>query len=521
MRKIKPLLIGLYDYNHLGLRYLSSRLKSGGYEPVLFFVKGFASHKTREPSPGEYRLLAAKARELAPDFIGLSVMSSLYLQVAIDLTRILREATGVPVLWGGVHPTLFPEESLKHADFVLRGEGEDALLEFCAHLPTGRDWGQVRNLCYWEEGTGETRINPLRPLRQDLDGLPFPDLGPGNKYYLAGNQLPAGEPLAGRYCYELIGSRGCPYQCSFCCNASLRDLYRGKGRYLRLRSVENVIAEIKWARENLPRLRFLRFWDEIFPAKKEWVEEFACRYREEVGLPFEIWGHPNHLRAENIKELVAAGLEKIVIGIQSGSPRVRREIYNRRETQEQILAGGEVLAAAGVPVVVYDLILDHPFETAGDLQETLELCLKIPKPFRLQLHGLSLLPGTAVRRLAEEKGAKTCAEIEAEFRRPLTEQYRSIHWWRRGRGTRAQPWKTYWYSLIYLSQFRLGERIIRWARKGEEKPRKKLGALLGLQRLFNCYLLWKLGTERLKLIAGGKNSRVQTQLNTSQIPGSS
>jgi hypothetical protein len=151
----------------------------------------------------------------------------------------------------------------------------------------------------------------------------------------------------------------------------------------------------------------------------------------------------------------------------------------------------------------------------------LELCLKIPKPFRLQLHGLSLLPGTAVRRLAEEKGAKTRAEIEAEFRRPLTEQYRSIHWWRRGRGTRAQPWKTYWYSLIYLSQFRLGERIIRWARKGEEKPRKKLRVLLGLQRLFNCYLLWKLGTERLKLIAGGKNPRVQTQLNTSQIPGSS
>ena len=85
MRRIKPLLIGLYDYNHLGLRYLSSRLKSGGYEPVLFFVKRFASHKTTEPSPGEYRLLAESAGT-GPDFIGISVMSSLYLQVAIDLT---------------------------------------------------------------------------------------------------------------------------------------------------------------------------------------------------------------------------------------------------------------------------------------------------------------------------------------------------------------------------------------------------------------------------------------------------
>ncbi|NLW10180.1 MAG: B12-binding domain-containing radical SAM protein [Firmicutes bacterium] len=523
MRRIKPLLIGLYDYNHLGLRYLSSRLKSGGYEPVLFFVKRFASHKTTEPSPGEYRLLAEKARELAPDFIGISVMSSLYLQVAIDLTRILREATGAPVLWGGVHPTLFPEESLEYADFVIRGEGEDALLEFCDLLAAGRDWRALQNLCYREEKTGEIRINPLRPLRQDLDGLPFPDLGPGNKYYLAGNGLVAGEPLAGRYSYELIGSRGCPYRCSFCCNAGLRDLYRGKGRYLRLRSVENVIAEIKEARENLPRLSLLRFWDEIFPAKREWVEEFARRYRQEVGLPFEIWGHPNHIEEENIKRLVAAGLEKIVVGFQSGSPRVRKEIYNRGETQEQILAGGRILAAAGVPVVVYDLILDHPFETPGDLRETLEFCLKIPKPFRLQLHGLSLLPGTAVRRMAVEKGARTPAEIEAEFRRPLLEQYRDIHWWRRGRGARVQPWKTYWYTLIYLSQFPLGEKIIRWARKGEEKPRRKLGVLLGLQRLFNYYLLWKLGTEKLKLVAGGKKQRasMRTQLNTSQIPGSS
>jgi radical SAM superfamily enzyme YgiQ (UPF0313 family) len=505
------------------LRYLSARLKSGGHEPVLFFVKGFTSHKTREPSPGEYRLLAAQARELAPDFIGLSVMSSLYLQVAIDLTRILREATGVPVLWGGLHPTLFPEESLEYADFVLRGEGEDALLEFCDHLATGRDWREMPNLCYLEEATGKARINPLRPLRQDLDGLPFPDLGPENKYYLAGDRLLAGEPLAGRYSYELIGSRGCPYRCSFCCNATLRDLYRGKGRYLRLRSVGNIIAEIKEAREKLPRLRFLRFWDEIFPAKPEWVAEFAARYRAEVGLPFEIWGHPNHLRVENIKELVAAGLERIVTGIQSGSPHVRKEIYNRPETQDQILAGGKLLVAAGVPVVVYDLILDHPFETAGDLRETLELCLALPKPFRLQLHGLSLLPGTAVRRLAVEKGVRTPAEIAAEFRRPLTEQYQSIHWWRRGRGTRTEPWKTYWYSLIYLSQFRVGERIIRWARKGEKKPQKKLGVLLGLQRLFNWYLLWELGTGRLKLITGGKNQRagVRTQPNTSQIPGSS
>ena len=288
----------------------------------IVFVKGFTSHKTREPSPGEYRLLAAQARELAPDFIGLSVMSSLYLQVAIDLTRILREATGVPVLWGGLHPTLFPEESLEYADFVLRGEGEDALLEFCDHLATGRDWREMPNLCYLEEGTGKARINPLRPLRQDLDGLPFPDLGPGNKYYLAGNQLPA--RTAGReYCYERSAPAVALTNVPSVATPALRP-YRGKGRYLRLRSVENVIAEIKWARKTCPGCvssvsgtRFSR------QRKNGWRSLPADTGKKWVA--FEIWGHPNHLQAENIKTGRRRVWKRSSSGF-SGSPRSGRNL---------------------------------------------------------------------------------------------------------------------------------------------------------------------------------------------------
>src|SRR5690554_2270410 len=503
MSKIKPLFIGLYDYNHLGLRYLSSRLKAGGYEPELLFLYGFTSYKTKEPSAGEYRLLVEKVREIKPDIIGLSVMCSLYLPVAVHLTRMLQEKTGKKVLWGGVHPTLFPEESLAYADFVFRGESEDAVLEFCGLLANGRNFRNLQNLCF-REGA-RMILNPLRPLRQDLDNLPFPDVGPGNKYYIARNRLVEEDPLSRSFSYELLGSRGCPYRCSFCCNAGIRDLYRGKGKYLRLRSIGNIFTEIAEVREKMPRLRLLRFWDEIFPVKREWVEEFTARYPWEIGLPFEVWGHPNHLEEDKIKKLVAAGLEKIVVGIQSGSPRVRKEIYNRPETQERIIEGGRFLADAGAPVVIFDFIFDHPFETAEDLQETLALCLKLKKPFRLQLHGLSLLPGTVIRRLAVEKGGKTREEIEGEFLRPLTEQYQSIHWWRRGRGVGGEIWKTYWYCLIYFSQFRLGESIIKRALKYKNKPEKIIKLLVVLQKFFNYYLLWKLGTGKIKVLsAGGK-----------------
>ncbi len=505
MGKIKPVFIGLYDYSHLGLRYLSSRLKAAGYEPELLFLSGFTGHRTREPEAGEYRLLLAKVQAMKPDLIGLSVMCSLYLPVAIALTRMLQEKTGKKVVWGGVHPTLFPEESLAYADFVFRGESEEAVLEFCERLSQGKNFQNLQNLCFLQDG--RPVLNPLRPLRQDLDSLPFPDVGPGNKYYIARNRLVEGDPLSRSYTYELLGSRGCPYCCSFCCNAALRDLYRGKGKYLRLRSVENILAEIAHVREKMPRLRLLRFWDEIFPVRREWVEEFTIRYPREIGLPFEIWGHPQHLQETNIKKLVAAGLQKIVVGIQSGSPYVRKEIYNRHETQERILEGSRILADAGVPVVVYNFIFNHPWETAEDLQETLALCRSLKKPFRLQLHGLSLLPGTAIRRMTVGKGARTREEIDREFRRPLTEQYQDIHWWRRGRGVGGETWKSYWYCLIYFTQFRLGTVIIDWALKYKNNPEKIIKPLLILQKLFNHYLFWQLGTGKLKILAGGKKRR--------------
>src|SRR5690606_17660692 len=150
MSKIKPVFIGLYDYNHLGLRYLSSRLKTAGYEPELLFLSGFTGHKTREPTAGEYRLLLEKVQEIKPDIIGLSVMCSLYLPVAVALTRMLREKTGKKVLWGGVHPTLFPEETLAYADFIFRGECEDAVLECCDRLSDGKNFQNLQNLSLLE-----------------------------------------------------------------------------------------------------------------------------------------------------------------------------------------------------------------------------------------------------------------------------------------------------------------------------------------------------------------------------------
>lgn len=538
-------LIGLYNYKVLGVRYLASILEQQGVACDLICFKNFESGNMKKPTPREYELLEGLIRERQPRLIGVSVMSSLYLEAAVELTRRLRQAAGpeVPILWGGVYPTLFPEESLRHADLVVRGESDRFFAELVRLLLEGKREEALRlpNLAFRPadvdggsgkrgdaakavrvseggadrgganagdvnaEGAGcrnvaaagisaadslsrppglgtldelyksdEPRgtdapdkpdsgviLNPLADLVQDLDSIPFPCLGGENVFYIHRDRLHVGDPLVDSPTYETTCSRGCPFTCSYCSSLSLRKLYKGKGRFVRLRSVDNVLAELKWARERMKKMRMVIFWDEVFPDDPEWTREFAEKYRREIGLPFQIWGHPLRTRRENIDLLVKAGLVQAVVGIQSGSPRIRKKVFYRPESQEAIIEMSRILAEARVPEVIYDFILDHPFETEEDFRLTLELCEKLYPPFSLQLHGLSFLPGTAIVDLALEQGVVSREEMERLQNLPLEEQYRSFYWFYGGERVKYSRTR-YWMNLIYFTQFPRLYRLIKF-----------------------------------------------------------
>ena len=498
MPKTIPLFIGLYDAKLLGIRYLSSTLKSKGFDTNLIFMKSFNSYSVDEPTQTEYGLLYEKVTELSPGYVGISVMCSFYLSIAKKIASELREKSGVKIILGGAYPTLFPKECLEFADAVFMGESEDAIVEFTRAIENGEPFDDIENVAL-RTTDGEIKINQMRPLIQDLDRLPHPDFGGDNIYYINNDKIIRSDPEAQSFSYELTTSRGCPNRCSYCTNARLRELYAGKGKFIRQRGVADVMNEIASVREKNPGLQMLRFWDEIFPWDEKWITDFAARYKNEINLPFEIWGHPKLSAGPHIKVLVGAGLSKIVIGIQSGCPETRSEIYHRSESQDEILRCAEIISEAKVPIVIYDFILGHPFETPEDLRETLTLCRKLSKPFRLQLHGLSFLPGTPIEEIAVSRGVKTREEISAEQNRPLREQYRAMHWWRRGRGGERNAEKTYWYTLIYLTQFKSGERIIKRALKSE-RLKRNAGPLLFIQRLYNYALMFKAGSRKLLFI---------------------
>jgi anaerobic magnesium-protoporphyrin IX monomethyl ester cyclase len=137
------------------------------------------------------------------------------------------------------------------------------------------------------------------------------------------------------------------------------------------------------------------------------------------------------------------------MGIQSGSPRIRRDIFHRVETQEDIIGASKVLSECKIPRIVYDFMLRHPFETKEDIMQSFELCTKLYKPFELQLHGLNFLPGTDIVDLAIKMGVADAKELEEVMYAPMKQQYTS-YWGVNDRDMTIN----FWYSMIYMTQFK-------------------------------------------------------------------
>ena len=443
------LLIGFYNEKALGVRYLSNALNTNGYNAHILYFKEFNSVNPSKASKKELDLLENLINEIKPSYIGLSVMSSLYLESVYLVNDRIREKFNVPIIWGGVYSTLFPEETLKYGDYVVQGEGELPLIELLNSLEEGKDPSHIENVVLHNEQKQLIK-NSLRPLVQELDKLGYPKIGGDNVYFIHNDEIAYGDPQTKGFTYELTASRGCPFACSYCSSVNLKRTYAGKGKYVRFRSVDSVMHELKEAKSSIKNLKVIHFWDEIFSDEEGWIEEFKERYKNEIGIPFKIWGHPLKINERIINNLVEAGLYQIVVGIQSGSSRIRKEIFHRKESQEEIINASRILSKCKVPKVIYDFMLQHPFETLEDLKETYKLCLQLEPPFELQLHGLNFLPGTDIIDKAIEANLLSEEELNKIMYSSIQEQY-DMYWGPAAVNQLNE--NSTWVALTYLTQF--------------------------------------------------------------------
>lgn len=491
------LLIGFYNENALGVKYLSNALKKADFQPKIVYYKEFNSVNPKKATKTEISLLVDLIKEIRPSYIGMSVMASLYLESVNMVSMAIKKNFNIPIIWGGVYSTLFPDRALEYADYVIRGEGEEVLVELLNYLNADSDISNILNLAY-KNKYNEVVINDIRPLKQNLDELGYPEIGGEGKFFIHNNNIFQGDPQLKDMVYEMSASRGCPFACSYCSSINLKRIYNNKGKYVRFRSVESVMNELLEAKSRIKNLKAIHFWDEIFSDDPLWIEEFKTRYKKEIRLPFKIWGHPLKTNKDTVEALVEAGLYQIVVGIQSGSPRVRKEVFNRTETQQEIIESSKILSAARVPRIIYDFMLKHPFEKTQDLKETYDLCMQLKLPFELQIHGLNFLPGTDIVDKAIKEGLFTKEQLEKVMYSPIQDQY-DMYW-----GAEATNRKTNdsaWISLIYLTQFpRLRPMVELLASEVQKGHSTKV--VLTLKKIMSRARMVKSLTEKAKLVIG-------------------
>lgn len=280
------------------------------------------------------------ALRLRPDVVGYSVYTGTQ-RYYLDVNRRIKAQLPVFSIFGGPHPTFFPEMIEEEGvDAVCIGEGEYATLELLDAMQDGADYTGIRN--WWLKTSDGVVRNRLRaPLTSaEMDALPFADRR------LLYDVHPESRDNRIR---PFITTRGCPYNCTFCFNRAYSDLYEQHGHKagVRRRSVENTLAEIKTVREQHP-LSFIVFFDDTFIVHPRWLREFEERYPTEIGLPFWCQVRANLVDEPVIALLKRSGCVSVSYGIEAGNERLRNQVLNRNMSRDEILNAARILRAAGI-----------------------------------------------------------------------------------------------------------------------------------------------------------------------------
>ena len=384
---------------YLGVAYLSAVLKKAGHETSLVHVV----------EPPEKEWLLERVRAEAPDLVGFSSTTHMFRHVAL-MAGWLREETRIPTVCGGVHPTIAPGEVARTPgiDIACRGEAEETLLELCGALEAGRDFAAIPGLTFLR---GDALIrNPVRPLLEDLDSLPFPDRSIFDPALFCADQHPRG---------TLMASRGCPFNCTYCSNHAQKSVYPNPERYVRFRSPENVVAEIEQMVACDRAIEFIRFDDDILTVDREWFGRLSGLYRERVGMPFICNSRVNFMDEEMACALAGMGCVVVCMGIESGNEWMREKVLNRRMSNRRIVEAFAACRDAGMKTVSTNMF-GLPLEDTSMVLDTIRLNA-LCHPDTIQVSTFIPYPGTELYGVCEDEGLLEGGRVDSIFegRSPL------------------------------------------------------------------------------------------------------
>ncbi len=295
-----------------------------------------------------------KISDNEPKYIGISVMTGPQIYNALIISKLIKqEFKEIKIVWGGIHPTILPTQTLQNRliDIIIRGEGEKPYFE----LVSGKNLGHIDGLSF--KSGGKIVHNPNNELlgSSELNQLSIPwDLVEPGRYIENGN-------------FNMITSRGCPYRCAFCYNALLNNIWRGW-------TAEKCMQELEKALDFGARKIF--FYDDYFFADMKRIKPLFTFFKDQ-DIIWKAELRVDRLDYKLAKEAKEHGCSQMYFGAESGSQRILN-VLNKKISIKDIIRSAKITKKLDI-IADYSWMIGVPDETEKDLNMTINLIKKVKK----------------------------------------------------------------------------------------------------------------------------------------------
>ncbi|TAM39974.1 B12-binding domain-containing radical SAM protein [bacterium] len=365
-------------FPYFGVMALSGYLKKEGYETDIVID---ACEKDA----------VSALKEAKPDLIAFSVLSNEHAWLRQTSSELKKQVPGIPIVAGGVHSILYPEDVLSFPgiDYLCLGEGESSFTELVRCIALNKPTGDIQGICFKENG--RLRIRSVAPLTGDLDSF-FEDRSLYYKRY----------PKLGKLALKVfMSSRGCPFHCSFCANSSIMRIFEGKGEYIRRKTPRHFVEEIKRVITDYPTAS-LFLADDLFAMDAAWLEAFGSLYKKEISLPYICTARIDLLKEEHARILADSGCHTVSFGVETGNELLRKGLLNKAISNKRIFEGAGIIKKAGIKMQTSNMFC-LPDESVDDALSTVDLNTAIGTDFMFTTVLLPF-PKTALAGYCIDKG---------------------------------------------------------------------------------------------------------------------
>jgi len=322
-------------------------------------------------------------------FVGITAMTGNQILQGLDIAQLVRDVSPeLPLVWGGVHPTLLPLQTMKDplVDIIVKGEGEETIVELAEVLSERKNLKGVRGILYKEDG--KVVENMPRPWI-DMTTLP----------------MPAWEKIhqdMGSYIYEdkvrLHTSRGCPHKCKFCYNKGYN------AGHWSAKNAKQICDEIEYIIDKYD-VHMFHFVDDNFMTNRKRVMNFCEElHKRKIKISWGFSIRIDYIKEKTMKILADSGVNEFFLGVESGSQRIL-DMIDKHITVEKIISANKILGKLGIKAR-YSFMSGFPFELLSDLENTVKTAVQIRDENQetdFNLCNYTPYPGTDLYDIVNEK----------------------------------------------------------------------------------------------------------------------